>query len=82
MCCLCFICHQSNSQRVYELEPQRGLILSGRLLQLQELHRWQSIFHYSDFILIPSGRLTENEHAREGKRSLVTNFLSTSGLCK
>lgn len=79
MCCLCFICHQSNGQRVYELEPQRGLIFSGRLLQLQGLRRCQSIFHYSDFILIP---LTVNERARKGKRSLVTNFLSTSRLRK
>lgn len=34
MCCLCFICHQSNGQRVYELEQQCALRFSGRLLQL------------------------------------------------
>lgn len=71
MCCLCFICRQSNVV----------LYFSGRLLQLQGLLCCQSIFHYSSFILIPSGPLAVNEHARKGERSLVTNFVRMSGLC-
>lgn len=63
MCCLGFICHQSNGQRFYEFEPQRGFRLSGRLLWL---HRCQSIFHYSHFILIPV-RSFDCERAREGR---------------
>lgn len=71
MCCLCFICRQSNVV----------LYFSGRLLQLQGLLCCQSIFYYSSFILILSGPLAVNERARKGERSLVTNFLKMSGLC-
>lgn len=51
------------------LPVKRGPIFSGRLLSehLPLLH----LYSYS-----------VNEHVRKGKRSLVTNFLRMSGLCK